>query len=285
MRRFLIAISLFAAVPLAAQNPGPWDGVARILKAPATPQAGYTRFNFPRRDLVVTIGDVTVAPALALGTWLGFSGDPADADVMGDLVLTEQEVGPVQEALLRQGIMITATHNHLVGDHPHITYVHVHAHGDAATLAARFDTVLSRSAVPRPVTPSSAPLSIDTARVFAALGQPGRAQGAVAQLGFMFVSGAVQMDGRTLVPAMAYGSPINVQMVNANRAVATGDFSVPANHVEAVRNALVSHGITVTALHSHLVGETPAVYYMHFWADGPLDTVLTGLRAGIDAAR
>lgn len=285
MRRFLIAISLFAAAPLAAQSPGPWDGVARILKSPAVPSAGYTRFNFPRRDLTVTVGDVTVAPALALGSWLGFAGDPTDAEVMGDLVLAEQEVAPVEQALLQQGIMITAAHNHLVGDHPHITYVHVHAHGDAAALAARFDTVLSLTGAPRPVTPSPAPLAIDTARVFSALGQSGRAQGAVAQLGFMFVPGAVQMDGRTLVPAMAYGSPVNVQLVGSGRAVATGDFSVPAAQVEPVRTALIAHGITVTAMHSHLVGETPRVYYLHFWADGTLDSVLTGLRAAIDAAR
>ena len=286
--RITAAILLLAgaAAPLSAQSPGSWDAVARILGTPAAPAAGYVRFNFPRRDLTVTVGGVTVAPALALGTWLGFAGDPADTEVMGDLVLTEQEVAPVQAELVKQGLAITAVHNHLVGDQPRITYVHVHARGNALALAARFDTVLSRSGVPRPVQPATAPpLAIDTARVFAALGQSGRAQGSVAQLSFMLVPGTVTLDGRPLVPAMAYASPVNIQMVAGGRAVATGDFSILADKVGPVRTALVAHGIPVTAMHSHLVGESPTISYLHFWADGPLDDVLAGLRAAVDAAR
>jgi len=55
--------------------------------------------------------------------------------------------------------------------------------------------------------------------------------------------------------------------------------------VAPVFDALTAHGITATALHSHLIGEEPKLYYMHFWADGPLTEVLQGLRAALDAAR
>jgi len=44
-------------------------------------------------------------------------------------------------------------------------------------------------------------------------------------------------------------------------------------------------GITVTALHSHLVDESPHLSYRHFRADGPLADVLRGLRAALDSAR
>ncbi len=44
----------------------------------------------------------------------------------------------------------------------------------------------------------------------------------------MLVSGQVTIDGHVVNPAMGYGTPINIQMVSGNRAVATGDFSVPA---------------------------------------------------------
>src|SRR2546426_7935579 len=69
-----------------------WDSVGRILKTPAVLTGGYHRYNFPRRDLTLRIGDVTVSPALALGAWAGFSGEPADATMMGDLVLTSGEL-------------------------------------------------------------------------------------------------------------------------------------------------------------------------------------------------
>ncbi len=93
------------------------------------------------------------------------------------------------------------------------------------------------------------------------------------------------MHGKTLNPAQAYGTPINIQVLEVGRAVATGDFSITADKVAPVLSALTANGITATALHSHLIGDEPKIYYMHFWADGPLPDVLKGLRAALDAAR
>ncbi len=264
----------------------PWDSVGRILQTSGSATGGYYRYTWPRRDLTLRIGDVTVAPALALGAWAGFSGDAADATVMGDLVLTSGEVKPVLAELARQRIAVTAIHNHLVGEDPKITYVHFHAEGKPTELAGRLDRVLALTAAPRPVAAAAPqPVTIDTALVFTTLGLRGRAQGAVAQVSVVLVPGTVTLHGRTVTPALGYGTPINIQMVSPDRAVATGDFTILAAKVAPVFEALTAHGITATALHSHLVGEEPKLYYMHFWADGPLTEVLRGLRAALDAAR
>ena len=281
------AIGLLALMfATTAQAQTPWDSVAHILKSRPAAQAGYTRFNFPRRDLTLQVGDVTLDPSLASTSWVGFAGTPENTVTMGDLVTTLLETGAVTQALTEEGIEFLAIHNHLAGSLPNVTYIHFHGHGNVYALAASLDRVLARTRTPRPVMPAAAEsLSIDTARVFRALGQSGRGQGAVASLGFQFVPGTVTMNGETLVPAMAYGSPIAVQMISPTRAVATGDFSVPEAKVAAVRATLVAAGITPTAMHTHLVGETPRIYYIHFWAEGPLDSVLAGLRRTIDAAR
>jgi hypothetical protein len=121
--------------------------------------------------------------------------------------------------------------------------------------------------------------------VFRALGTSGTARGAVAQVGFVLVPGAVTLHGRRVVPAMGYASPVSVQRVSDGRAVATGDFAVAADRVEPVLAALAAHGMTATAVHTHLLGERPRLYYVHFWADGPLAELVTGLRAVLDAAR
>jgi hypothetical protein len=206
--------------------------------------------------------------------------------MMGDLVLTSGELKPVLSELAQQRIGVTAIHNHLAGEDPRITYVHFHGEGNALELAGRLDRVLARTGTPRPVAPAPAqPLTIDTVQVFATLGLRGRAQGAVAQLSTVLVPGTVTMHGKTVTPALGYGTPINIQMVGPQRAVATGDFSVLDSKVAPVFDALTTHGITITAIHSHLVGEEPRIYYMHFWADGPLSDVLQGLRAALDAAR
>ena len=290
-RRFFLALTalMLAAAPgvWAQANPAAmWDSVGRLLQAPGTETGGYHRYNLPRRDITLRVGDVTVATALGLGAWAGFSGEPGDATMMGDLVLTSAELGPVLAEFARQRIDVTAVHNHLVGEEPQITYTHYHAQGGALDLSARLDRVLALTATPRPVAPASVqPLTIDTALVFRTLGISGRGQGNVAQVSTVLVPGAVIMDGRTVWPALGYGTPINIQMVGLTRAVATGDFTVPATKVDPVIDALGANRITVTAVHSHLIGEWPTISYIHFWADGTLADVTRGLRAVLDAAR
>ncbi len=264
----------------------PWDRVAAILGTPAVPAAGYTRFNLPRRDLTVRLDGVTLATPLATGAWVGFSGTASEAEAMGDLVLLARELHPVLAALARQHIEVTGIHNHLVGEEPRLIYVHFHAMGAAVDLASRLDSALAHTGTPRPITAAQVPpVTIDTALIFGGLGQRGHSAGAVAQLSFDLVSGRVRWHGRTLVPAMAYGTPINIQMVNTRRAVATGDFAVLASRVPRVLDAFASGGVTAEALHTHMVGEKPAVYFIHFWADGSLADVVRELRAALDAAR
>ncbi|MFN8581173.1 MAG: DUF1259 domain-containing protein [Gemmatimonadaceae bacterium] len=262
-----------------------WDSVGKVLQTPAVPSAGYVRYNFPRRDIGLTMSGVAVAPAMALGAWAGFAGTPQHAMVMGDLVLVAAEVRPVLAELAARDISVTAVHNHLVGESPTITYVHFHAEGAALTLARGLDAVLSKTGAPRPVTASTAPVTADTARVFAAMGQSGRASGNVVQLSYMLVPTAVTLNGAPLVPALAYGSPVNIQFVSENRVFATGDLAVPDEKVDPVTRAMARGGITATAVHSHLVGERPHVNYIHFWADGAVDTVLAALRSAVEAGR
>ena len=285
-RAMLVASAVVSLGPVSARaQTNAWDSVGRILQAPPAPNAGYVRFGFPRRDISLTLGGVNVSPAVALGTWAGFAGTPDSAMLMGDLVLLSSELKPVMAELARQNIGVSAIHNHLSGESPQITYVHYHAAGRGADLATRLNAVLARTSTPRPVTATTAPVTADTARVFKALGLTGRASGNVVTMSTMLVNVPVTMHGMTVVPAMGYGTPINVQFVTPDRLVATGDYSVLGEHTDAVIRALTENGITATAMHTHLVGESPKVYYIHFWADGPVDQVLKGLRAAIDVGK
>jgi hypothetical protein len=46
-----------------------------------------------------------------------------------------------------------------------------------------------------------------------------------------------------------------------------------------------SYGLTATAVHHHLVGEEPKIYFVHFWGDAPLTDLLRALRAALDATK
>jgi len=262
-----------------------WDSVAAVLRTKDAFAGGHHRFNLPRRDFTLHVGDVTVAPELAQGAWVGFSGDSDDAMMMGDLVLKGSELGPVLAELARQGLEVTAIHNHLVGEEPQLVYAHVHGQGRALDLARKLDRALALTATPRPVAaPTTAPLAIDSSLVFHGLGRSGRTHGNVAQLSVVLVPGTVTMGGMAVTPGLGYASPVNVQAVDASRAVATGDFAVLEDKVQPMLRAMALHRITATALHTHMIGESPKVYFIHFWADGPLAQVVQGLRAAIDAA-
>ncbi len=282
----MVLLSMPAAVQAQSPSASPWQTVGQVLQTSDVFAGGYHRYNLPRRDLTLHVGDVTVAPALALGAWAGFSGDPDDATMMGDLVVTSSELKPVLAALDRQHLGLTAVHNHLAGESPPLTYIHFHGEGPAVDLARRLDSVVALTGTPRPVAAGSpVPLGIDTALIFRTLGASGRAQGNVAQLSFILVPGSVSLHHRTVTPALGYGSPINIQMVTSNRAVATGDFAVLGSRVGPMVSALTVHGIVVTAVHSHLIDDDPHLYYIHYWADGTLPDVLAGLKSALDATR
>jgi hypothetical protein len=100
-----------------------WGQVAQALgKSGLEMPGGVYRVGLPRSDLKVVLDDVEVKPALALGSWLAFQKIGNDAMVMGDLVLTAEEVSPVMNKLVDGGIDITALHNHLLRSSPTTLY-------------------------------------------------------------------------------------------------------------------------------------------------------------------
>jgi hypothetical protein len=120
-----------------------WTKVDAALGKTASVQGEVHRYGIPRSDLQVTIDDIAIKPALALGGWLGFEPMQDGAVVMGDLVLTEIEVNPVMSKLLGSGIEITAVHNHLLRASPPTFYMHIHGHGDPVTMATAIRAALS----------------------------------------------------------------------------------------------------------------------------------------------
>ena len=91
-----------------------WTKVDAALGKTAAVQGEVHRYGIPRSDLKVTLDGVTIKPALALGGWVAFEASNDGAMLMGDLVLTEDEVSPVMLKLMQSGIEITALHNHLI---------------------------------------------------------------------------------------------------------------------------------------------------------------------------
>jgi len=292
--RLLPFFLMVVGVPaLGAQQPaGAWDAVARALGKPV-PATGETyRATFPRSDLHVRVGSVIVEPALALTSWTGFAGPPDSCDVMGDLVLGEREVPLVVPALLDRGIDVTAVHHHLLAETPRVFYVHFHGRGAAADLAAKLQAVLALTATPLGTAPApvatpaaSTRASLDTAALFAALGVHGRLAGDVAQVSVPTSGSQASLDGRPIPAALGMNTAINVEPFAPGRAAAAGDFVLTSDRLRGVLRALTTAAIRVTAVHNHMVGEEPRVFFVHFWGEGDPVALARELKSALDAAR
>jgi hypothetical protein len=269
-----------------AQTPAPandWKGVEQALGRSGQPQAdGAYKFGLPRGDLKVTVDGVQVKPALALGSWLAFSGPSQGAMLMGDLVLAEDEVSPVMMALQENGIQVTALHNHVLHETPRVMYMHISGHGDAVKLAATMKTVIALTKTPAPAQPSAnASLDLDTAAIDQILGNKGKVNGGVYQVGVPRAE-KISEGGMQIPGSMGLATALNFQPTGDGKAAITGDFVLLGSEVNPVMKALRQNGIQVTALHSHMLDEEPRLFFMHFWANDTATKLAKGLRAALD---
>lgn len=66
------------------------------------------------------------------------------------------------------------------------------------------------------------------------------------------------------------------------RAAVAGDFAMLDTEVESVIKTLVENGIEVVAVHNHMVGENPRIFFLHYWGVGPSEQLARGLRLALD---
>ena len=262
-----------------------WPKVDAALGKTASVQGEVHRYGIPRTDLQVTLDGVTIKPALALGGWLGFEPTQDGTLVMGDLVLTETEVNPVMTKLLESGIEITAVHTHLMRASPATFYMHIHGHGDPVAMATAIRAALAESATPfgAPATPpaQAAQIELDTDKLDAAIGVKGKVNGGVYQFSVPRRD-PITEDGQSIPPAMGTAIVINFQPTGGDKAAITGDFVVTAEEVNPMIRALRENGIEVTAIHSHMLGEQPRLFFVHFWANDDAVKLAKGLQAALE---
>ena len=282
---FVIAAFSFTTPASAQAGPasGPWARVDSVFgRHGAAQPGGVMKYSFPRSDLDIVVEGVKLRPAFALGAWVAFeNAGHGQAMVMGDLVLAPDEVNGVIRALQAGGVEQTALHNHLLAP---VMYMHIAGYGDATKLASTIRGALATTTTPLgPPAPPSAPSAaeLDTAGIAHALGHRGTLNGTIYQIGIPRAE-RITDRGHEVPSAMGVATAINFQPTGGGNAAITGDFVLQAAEVNPVIRALEGNGIKVEALHSHMLFESPRLYFMHFWANGDAATLARGLRAALD---
>jgi hypothetical protein len=289
MRRLATHLATFIGLSIAISAGAAdydWSKVDQAIGRKGTDQpGGIHKFSFPRSDLHVTVDGTAIKPALALGGWVAFQQMGTAAMFMGDLVLTDTEISPVMKRLVDDGVEITAVHNHLMRTSSPVLYMHVGGTGDPVKLAQTLNAALALSKTPAsaPPPPSPPPLDLDTVALETTLGFKGKANGGVYQFSIPRAE-AITERGMAVAPAMGTAIAINFQPTGAGKAAITGDFVLLGGEVNPVLKTLRENGIEVTALHSHMIDDSPHLFFMHFWANDDAQKLAQGLRAALDRA-
>ncbi|HYY69794.1 MAG TPA: DUF1259 domain-containing protein [Terriglobales bacterium] len=296
-----ILFAFASAAAIAQQQPqgkeaSEWKAVEGAMNRSGEAQPdGAFKFSMPRKDLKVTVAGTQVKAGLALGSWAAFKKMGNQAMLMGDLVLTEQEVEPVMKKLQEGGVEITALHNHLLGETPRVMYMHIGGMGDPVKLAQTIRAALDLTKTPPADSASPAAaqekLDIDTARIEQILGHKGKIKGGILQFSIpratpskLEIKGTDSLGlGAPDIPnSMGVAQALNFEPTGNGKAAITGDFVLIAKEVNPVMRALRDNGIEVTALHSHMIEEQPRLFFMHFWANNDAVKLAQGLRAALD---
>jgi hypothetical protein len=263
-------------------------GVDKVDKSPD----GTVKASFPRKDVDVAVDGWKMSPFMGLTSWAAFSpskAEVAEAMVMGDLVLFEDEVNSVMSVLFENGVDVTALHNHFFFDAPKVYFMHIGGEGSVAALGKGVRLAIDKTAeirkrAPKPSTQSSFPTlpaksAIDGGPIENALGAKG-----VANDGMFKATMGRQANASCGCPVgKAMGVNTWAAFAGANdNAVVDGDFAVSEQELSPVLKALRAGGIEIVAIHHHMVGETPRILFLHYWGRGKAVDLATTVRKALD---
>ena len=290
IRASLVMLSLSLASVAHGQSaeiPADYKGVLDTLGKQGDFKDGVLKVNIPRSDLKVAVDGVATPTPFGFGGWIAMTRGTGMDVMMGDLVLTEDQVSPVMTALLDNGLEVTALHNHFFWETPRIFYMHVHGHGSPGDLATRIKPALALIGQAPAAVTASAPAGraiegkLDTAALSKVIGYPGDQSGAVYKITI----------GRADLKVQEMGATINARMGlntwaafygNDTDAVVAGDVAMLESEVTPVLKALRKNGINVVAMHHHMLGTQPTIIFLHYWGKGPAATLAAGVRAALD---
>jgi hypothetical protein len=279
----LLATSWLAG---AQATPSDYEEVTTILGKKGDFREGVLKVNVPRTDLAVTIAGRPAPTPFGFGGWVAFTKAEDGSEVMmGDLVLTEDEVNPVMSAILSNGLEVTALHNHFFWEEPRTFYMHVHGRGKASDLARKLEPAIDwidDAARKRGAPPAVAVEGkLDAARIARIVGHAGETNGPVYKITI----------GRPDIDLREHGAVINARMgLNTwaafvgtdDDAMVAGDVAMLEHEVTPVLAALRASGIDVVAIHHHMTGTSPVVIFLHYYGTGSTERLAEGVRAAID---
>ncbi len=291
-----------APFAFAQEMPDRYKSVLTTLGRQGDFKDNVLKVNIPRNDLNVTVADMKAPTPFGFGSWIAMTEGTGGMDVMmGDLVLTQEEVNPVMSALLKNGLEVTALHNHFFWDEPRMFYMHVHGHGAPADLAREVkpaldligrrgtaQTAATKRGAPKPVATSGrsaeTPVSMNTSKLAQIVGHQGEQSGPVYKITVGRDDVKVTEMGAAIGSRMGLNTWAAFAGTDAKAQIA-GDIAMLQDEVTPVLKALRQNDLDVVAIHQHMLQQNPGepvVIFLHYWGTGPAEKLATGFKAALD---
>ena len=260
------------------------------LKGSFNKEEGVFRVTVPRSDVPISVDGWKMPPFMGLTSWAAFTqGKKAEAMVMGDLVLMQDEVNSVMSAALDAGLSVTALHNHFFYDEPKVYFMHIGGEGPTEKLAAGVKAALDkvkevRATAPEPEKSFGKPFApeknaITGADIEAALGTKGQPKDGM----FKVTIGrkATMPCGCEVGNDMGVNTWAGFAGTDQN-ALVDGDFVVLQSELQPVLKSLRKDGINIVAIHNHMTSEEPRYVFLHYWGRGPAVELATAVKNALD---
>jgi len=283
-----IGMAVFAQISAAQEAPNDYQQVLKIVGKQGDYKANVLKVNIPRNDLPMKIAAYSVPTPFGFGGWFAMTkGEGGEDVVMGDLVLTQDEVNPVMSALLDHGLEVTALHNHFFWDEPRVFFMHIHGHGKALDLANQLKPAIDLIGQHKPAETGQASkaapkqATLDTDRIAKIVGHAGEQTGAVYKITIGRDDLNVKEMGATINARMGLNTWAAFVGTNDDAAVA-GDIAMLESEVQPTLKALREHGLDVVAIHHHMINSRPVIIFLHYWGRGPTEKLATGFKAALD---
>jgi len=288
----LAVLALFPALSVAALDSAKIES-ATGLKGTLNEAEGVFKVTAPRSDVKVAVDGWQMPPFMGLTSWAAFTeGKKAEAMVMGDLVLFQDEVNPVMSAAFEHGLAVTALHNHFFYDEPKVYFMHIAGEGTTEKLAAGVKAALDKVKEIRAAKPELAKSfgkafapeknAISGDRVDAVLGLKGQAKDGM----FKVVIGR-----RAKMPCgCEVGKEMGVNTWAAfagtdDNALVDGDFVVLESELQPVLKSLRKDGINIVAIHHHMTMEEPRYLFLHYWGRGATSELAQAVKNALDQTK
>src|SRR5438874_965757 len=286
---FIFGFVIVTTLGYSQETPSDYQEVLKIVGKTGDYKSNVLKVNIPRNDLHVKVAGYSLPTPFGFGGWFAMTkGEGGEEVVMGDLVLTQDEVNPVMSSLLEHGFEVTALHNHFFWEAPRIFFMHIHGHGKAVELANQIKPAIDLIGHAKPAESGSSPKpatekqgALDTDRIAKVVGHAGEQTGPVYKITLSRDDLGVKEMGATINARMGLNTWAAFVGTNDDAAIA-GDVAMLESEVTPTLKALRSHGLEVVAIHHHMLNTKPEIIFLHYWGHGPADKLATGFKAAVD---